>query len=119
MEKVSIEMVLTELVRMNAKMDTGFDRTNKEIARLDAKMDSGFNRTNNEIARLDAKMDSGFNRTNNQIARLDAKMDSGFSRVAAEFVEVRKELKTIREQTALNSEEITAIRLRTDNTPSA
>jgi hypothetical protein len=46
------------------------------------------------------------------LAGLDTKMTQGFARIDREFFEVRKDLKAIREQTALNCEKIAVLKER-------
>jgi hypothetical protein len=74
--EVLVENIGATLVRLETKMDEGFNR-------LDKKIDDNTNSLRTEISDLNKKMDSGFNRLDNKIDKLLYFTIGGFAGILA------------------------------------
>lgn len=98
MEKASTEMILTELLRMNAKID-----------QLAEKTDAGFGAVEKRFAQVDRRFDAIDQRFAQVDRRFDA-MDQRFTEMDQRFDGLEKDLKIVYKQTASNSEDIFALK---------
>ena len=126
MDKISIEQVLFEVIKISDKLDTVGTRLDAKIESVSLKLDA---KIDGVSAKLDAKIDAGLAGVREDIKStrndLSAEFKSGIATLRGEmksiadrneysFAQVHEKIKTINEQTGRNSEEITLLGRRLD-----